>query len=196
MLSPTPLSTQTRVLTVRHKAFSDDLQMINYAAWQEKVHSDTVLHKWNVETPFVWLTEDVCSQLQTGYQRTTITTCHLYIFQPVTPPLSPKNHYHHPQTTMSWLMISFPLGWQIYSFHFFLPHCGHLSNQTGLPLGRGAQGQDWVRQNGWGNVCRGNLGGKVLFESRLNITIIKFWIWKLGKKRSSDIGSPGFCHLA
>ena len=110
------------------------------------------------------------ADLQTGYQHTTITTCHLYIFQPSTPtpPL------HHPQTTMSWLMISFPLGRQIYPFHF-LPHSGHLSKQTGLPLGSGAQGQDWVTHSGWVNAGRGTLqGGEVLlFQSRLNITIIK-----------------------
>lgn len=120
--------------------------------------------------------------LQTGYQHTTITTCHLYIFQLA--PQYPLPRFHHPQTTMSWLMISFPLGWQIYPFHF-LPHSGHLSNQTGLPLGRGARGQDWVTQTGWVNVGRGTLWdwrGVLLFQSRLNITIIKLQRWLAGKK--------------
>lgn len=94
--------------------------------------------------------------LQTGYQHTTITTCHLYIFQP-----APRLPLPSPQTTMSWLMISFPLGRQIYPFHF-LPHSGHLSNQTGLPLGRAAQGQDWVTHSGWVNVGRGTFGVVVL----------------------------------
>lgn len=93
------------------------------------------------------------ADLQTGYQRAAIMTCHLYIFQP-----APRLPLHHPQTTMSWLMISFPLGRQIYPFHF-LPHSGHLSNQTGLPLGRGAQGQDWVTHSGWVKASRGTFFG-------------------------------------
>lgn len=127
MLRPTPLSTQTRVLTVRLKAFSDDPQMINYsAAYDNGGRRSTQTRSFTNSLGSEMLRRRSCeslkmsAQLQTGYQHSAITTCHLYIFQPVTPPFLPPNyHYHHPQTTMSWLMISFPLGWQIYSFYFF-----------------------------------------------------------------------------
>lgn len=64
-------------------------------------------------------------------------------------------------------------------FFLSLPHTGHLSSQTGLPLGPGAQGQDWVTHSGWVKQARGEArdgeGKKkvLLFQSRLNITIIK-----------------------
>lgn len=108
----------------------------------------------NGGTYFVWLKED------DGWSANRLSAHHHYDLPSVHFPASiPNSPLHHPQTTMSWLMISFPLGRQIYPF-LFLPHSGHLSNQTGLPLGRGAQGQDWVTHSGWVNTVRGTLGGK------------------------------------
>ena len=147
------------------------------------------------------------ADLQTGYQHTAIMTCHLYIFQPapLLPPRPP--HLHHPQTqtTMSWLMISFPLGRQIYPFHFFATPWTFI-NSDRITSGTGCTGTGLGHTQWVGECGQGDFGGEkvLLFQSRLNITIIKLQSWLAGgkvcacvrrKKRSSDIGGPGFCHL-
>lgn len=153
-------------------------------------------------TYFVWLREDDCwsANRLSAQRHYDLPSVHFPASAPIPPPPP-----HQPQTTMSWLMISFPLGRQIYPFHF-LPHSGHLSNQTGLPLGKGTQGQDWVTHSGWVNVGRGTFRGEKSSPLSIYIKYHHNQIAKLvggekvhaciqRKKRSSDIGGPGFCHL-
>lgn len=106
------------------------------------------------------------ADLQTAYQRAAIPTCHVYIFQPRPPPqphpphitpriTSPPDQDVMPHDIISSGAANLPGPVLFLS----LPHTGHLSSQTGLPLGLGARGQDWVTHSGWVKQARGEARG-------------------------------------
>lgn len=109
-----------------------------------------------------------------GYQHATITDCHLYIFQPASQqsavPPSPPNHNVMAHDIISFGMANLPL-----AFFFSFSELWTFIKSDRVTSGKGCTGTglghtQWVGPGG----SRGFRGRKVLlFQSRLNITIIK-----------------------
>lgn len=182
MHSPTPVDTQTTwVLTVCPERFSNGPRMINWSASQKQSRRWGLLYTGssivcNGRTYFVWLKED------NGWSANRLSARDHYDLPSVHFPAN--SPFHHTQTTMSCLMISFPLGQQIYPFHFFATQWTFI-NSDRITSGKGCTGIGLGHtHSGWVNTGRGNLGGTkvLLFQSRLNITIIKLQSWLAGKK--------------
>lgn len=119
------------------------------------------------------------ADLQTGYQHSAIMTCHLYTIQPATqlPLPSPTDHDVMAHDIISSGTANLPPSFVATQWTFIK------SDRTTSGKGCTGTGLGHIH-SGWVNTSRGNLGGTkvLLFQSRLNIIIIKLQRWLAATK--------------